>query len=482
MRRSVVKGSTGITHKAMPALVAKMHDLLSEHVFVPSMRLRRLIKPGQRPAIRAYYAGMRFRRETADWSEERKRQWILERLRFVVRRAARETLYYSELFKRTGFDPDVDFSFDDFARLPILEREEMRQAGRELVSCVVPANLLRKDATGGSTGVPTEVWKGPEEIGWGESAIDYFMERIEVPVGARTAYFWGHNLDPVARDSWRARLYDFQMNVRWFDCFRLSPEVLNRYHHEFESWRPACIIAYASALGSLAEHVIDCGYHPNYPAKCFVTGAEKLMPKHREMIERAFSCPVHERYGGRDVGMIGFQLEPASTLDYTIDWANVLIEPETSDAVSSILVTKLHADGMPMIRYRVGDLGRFPEGSRPGYPTFALREVLGREMDRIWLPEGRWVHSVELPHLMKDHPVREWMLFQRADYSVEVRIVTANGFGQRNRDEILSTLRSNLPGVRVTLEEVNEIPRTQANKLRPVVSEIERVKAGSLQK
>ena len=180
--------------------------------------------------------------------------------------------------------------------------------------------------------------------------------------------------------------------------------------------------------------------------------------------------------------MIGFQLEPASTLDYTIDWANVLIEPETSDAVSSILVTKLHADGMPMIRYRVGDLGRFPEGSRPGYPTFALREVLGREMDRIWLPEGRWVHSVELPHLMKDHPVREWMLFQRADYSVEVRIVTANGFGQRNRDEILSTLRSNLPGVRVTLEEVNEIPRTQANKLRPVVSEIERVKAGSLQK
>ncbi|MCV4785370.1 hypothetical protein OFM36_38655, partial [Escherichia coli] len=63
------------------------------------------------------------------------------------------------------------------------------------------------------------------------------MERIDVPVGTRTAYFWGHNLDPVARDGWRARLYDFQMNVRWFDCFRLSPEVLNRYHHEFESWR-----------------------------------------------------------------------------------------------------------------------------------------------------------------------------------------------------------------------------------------------------
>ena len=457
----------------MSTLGRKAHELLSREVMLPLSQVGRAARPAHRAAALACREGLRFRRGAAAWGEAQRRAWVLGRLREAVRRAARETAYYRGLFSTCGFDPLSDFSFADFARLPVLERADVRRAGRDLVSPALDAAQLQKDMTGGSTGEPTTVWLGPEERGWRESALEHYMRRIGAPTGVPTAYLWGHHLDPVARQGAHDRLYDFKLNVRWFDCFRLSPEVLERYHRAFEEWRPFCVIAYASALGALAEHVLERGHRPRYPRGPFVTGAEKLLPTHRAAAERAFGRPVHERYGGRDVGLIAFQLNPAEGLDYEVDWANVLVEPETGEAESPVLVTKLHADGMPMLRYRVGDVGRFPAGARPGEPAFALCEVVGRETDRLWLPGGGWVSGLQIPHMMKDYPVREFMLTQRADYSVLIQVVARGGFGEESRRGIVETVAANLPGVEVTLEQVGEIPRTKASKWRPVVSEIE---------
>lgn len=424
--------------------------------------------------MRAYFEGVRFRRRAAQWDEERKRVWMLERLRFTLRRAAAETSYYAELFGRVGFDPCSDFTFDDFARLPVLEREDVHQAGQTLVSKAVPAGLLRRDSTGGSTGAPTTVWVGPEEAGWGESAIAYSFERVGAPHGSPTALLWGHHLDGQGRDSLAERFHMFEHNERWFDCFRMSPEVMEQYHRDLERWQPACVIAYASALAALAEHVEGRGHGAHYPTRCFVTGAEKLWPRQRESVERAFRKPVHERYGGRDVGFLGIQTDPRRTLDFELDWANVLVEPEGHGAESSILVTKLHADGMPMVRYRVGDVGRFPLGSEPGRPAFRLEEVTGRDLsaERLWLPDGRWVNPLQVPHMLKDYPIREFMFVQRADYTVELRVVPREGFDDEVGRTMVKSLSKSLPGLDVSVVVVEEIPRTRANKWRPVISEV----------
>lgn len=472
MGRHRCRGENKQGYRTIQMIVKKAHELLSRNVLLPASRLQRTARRATRPVMIAFHDGLRFRREAVSWSLDEKREWMLRRLRFVARRAAHETVYYRELFARIGFDPKADFSFADFAALPVLERADVHRAGNSLVSCAVPPRQLRRDSTGGSTGAPTEIWLGPDERGWGESGIEYFMARAGVPAGTSVGYFWGHHLDPLARKTLRERYHDFESNTRWFDCFRLSPKILEAYHREFERWRPACILAYASALGNLAEYILERGYKPNYPSTCFVTGAEKLLPKHREAIEKAFGRTVHERYGSRDVGGIGFQAAPQKTLDFEIDWANIFIEPETTERDSAILVTKLHADGMPMLRYRINDVGRFGETCRPGHPAFALGEVLGRDTARIWLRDGRWIHGIQLPHMVKDYPVREFMFLQRADYSVELKIVPKNGFGEASRKEMLATVSANLPGLDVSLVLVEEIPRTKANKWQPVVSEV----------
>lgn len=457
---------------AMRELTTKAHDIFSIKLFPPISNLQRLARPSRRPFALAYFEGMKFRASAAGWSKDRKIEWMLGRLRYSVRRAYDETAYYRNLFRRVGFDPWADFTFDDYARLPVLERRDVLDAQADLISRAVPPALLRKDSTGGSTGQPTELWLGPEEIGWRDSAGDFFRQALGAPVGSRTGFLWGHHLDPVANDRLRDRYYSFVTNVRWFDCFRLSPEVLERYHREFERWRPACIVAYASALGALAEYVQDRGYRPNYPSRCFITGGEKLLPHHRQAVESVFESPVYERYGSRDAGYIGFQKAAARSLDFEIDWPNILVEPETGEAQSSVLITKLHADGFPMLRYRIGDMARFPESSRPGHPALALEEVLGRDADRIWLPDGRWVHGLEMPHLIKDYPVRAFNVVQRADYSIEVNIVPRNSFGDESRRGLLAMMAMNFQGLPIKIEVVEEIPRTKANKWRPVISEV----------
>ena len=469
-----LRKAKSVSVRIMPNMLAKLHDAVSTRALLPLSRRQRLLRPRLRPIMLAYYDGMRFRRESSEWDFIKKRAWILERLRYTVRRAYRETDYYREMLDGAGFDPNDDFTFDDYSNLPTLEREHLLAAGEALLSRNMDRNHLLKDSTGGSTGRPTEVWLGPEERGWRVSAGEYFMQRFKVPAGTRTAYLWGHHLDPKGKDSLRERYYAFETNTRYFDCMRLSPGVLEEYHRQFELWRPACIVAYASALGHLAEYILERGLKPDYPTRCFVTGAEKLLPRHREAIEAAFPVAVHERYGSRDVGYIGFQMEPGRALAYEVDWANIFVEPETSDMESSILITKLHADGMPMIRYRIGDVGRFLSGSKPGRPAFFLNEVVGRDTDRIWLPGGQWIMGIQIPHMMKDYPVREYMFIQRSDYSVEIKIVPKVGFSDEDKRKILSTVERNLPGLPITAALVDEIPRTKANKWRPVVSEVNR--------
>lgn len=414
--------------------------------------------------------GTRFRTEAESWNDAQKKDWILNRLRVVARDAQRHSRYYQRVFSATGFSANDDFGFDDFAQLPVLEREDVINNEEEMVATNIERSRLRLDSTGGSTGKPVRVWLGPNEVGWRHSGIEYFQGRVGATAGKKTALLWGHHLDPVNSNSLKQQALAFLQNYRWFDCFRLSPEVLARYHQEMQRWRPDCIIAYAGALAALAQHVLERGYTPAYPRVCSITGAEKLYPQQRELVSEAFGS-AFERYGSREIGLIAFQCD-CQRPELTVDWANLLIEPEMSEPESAILVTKLQADGMPMIRYRIGDVARFPIGSQPGHPAFEIEEVLGRFVDRILLRNGNWVNGLQFPHLMKGYPVREFMLTQRMDYSIDLQIVPMAGFGEEDRRDIEHIIASNLPGLLLRINLVQQVERNRASKLRPVVSEV----------
>ena len=109
---------------------------------------------------------MMFRATSRSWTPAERADWSLAKLRQVVRQAAADTSFYRQRFLEADFDPLADFSFDDFARLPVLERGDVADHAAEMLSPRVALDQRQKDATVGSSGVPLTYWSGPEERGW----------------------------------------------------------------------------------------------------------------------------------------------------------------------------------------------------------------------------------------------------------------------------------------------------------------------------
>ena len=437
--------------------------------------------------------GMQFRHVAESWTRAQAESHILDQLKHVLRHAQRTTPYYTRLFTKIGLQVDDGFGFSDFARLPVLEREQLVQNEQDLFACDIDRSQCLLHESGGTTGVPVNCWAGPEEEGWRGSGVYFYQQLAGVTRGNKTAMLWGHHLDPVHSHSLKDRLRNFVHNERWLDCFRLSPATLGTYHREMQCWKPHYLVAYADALASLAHYVLEHGCAPTYPRICCITGAEKLYPQQRLAIERAFGR-VHERYGSRETGLIAFQASSSSTVLH-VDWANLLIEPEDDSPQSAILVTKLHADAMPMIRYRIGDMAVFPTGSKPGHPTFELLDVVGRITDRIYMPSGNWISGIELIRMMafleedlqifnRQSPaqpttplrmayVREFMFVQRKDYSLDLYLVPTDNFGATAHRTIKATISANLPDLPLRMHFVPRVQRTASNKLRPVMTEVD---------
>ena len=478
-RDDLVKAAAvAATAKRRPPV--RLHEILSRHLLVPAAGLRRNFSAFGRNRYLHFKTGMQFRQLSVSWTIERRREWMLARLRALVRYAYQSTPYYHELFRSIGFDPEANFTFDDYCLIPPLTREQILESGEKLLSTQASKRDLQRDATGGTTGTPTTVFLGPEESGWRESGMEFMFQRLGIAPGMPTAFLWGHNLDPGARDSWRDRWYAYQQNFTWIDAFRFSPETLHAAHLALSRCRPAVMVCYASAVTQFAEFLRERNIHPDYPSHCIITGAEKLFPSARNLVMETFGVAVHERYGGRDVGALGIQLEPQTHFDFELDWPAALVEPQTRDLTNApVLVTKLWTDGMPMLRYRNGDVGHFPADARPGNPSFQLREVFGREVDRIWLKNGSWVNGTEIPHILKDYPVREFALIQHEDYTVELQLVPRVEFDANTQSQLQHILVQNVPGVPVAIRLVAEIAKSKANKWRPVVTHVKRPPQGA---
>ena len=394
---------------------------------------------------------------------------MCERLRTQAVYATTHFSFWRERFADAGIRHPERMGAEEFARLPVLERSDLpllfteaQQLDRRRRGRVV--------RTGGSTGVPAEVLKGPEELGWSESAPAFFRARLGLAANPRTAFVWGHHLDPVTRASRRERLEDFLFQQLWVDIFRIDETSLRRADSQLAQFAPELIVAYASSLDALAQAVNPSGTQRRpYPTKAIITGAEKLLPAYRERIEATFGAPVFEQYGGRDVGLLAHQLDRRGG-PLTVDWAQMYLEPEDDRAESAILLSKLHADAMPIFRYRVGDLARFPIGSRPGEPVLALEEVTGREMNMLWRADGSRVSGIFFAHLFKDFPLREFQVQQTETLEVTVLLVPREEFTPAHERELQQVLAANLPGCPLELRRVAEVPRGANRKLHPVIA------------
>jgi phenylacetate-CoA ligase len=402
--------------------------------------------------------------------EIRQLQW--QRLRTLLEHAYNRCPFYRERFERAGMEPGDLSGLDDLRVLPVLEKRDIQEQGERMVARDWPRGDLIRNQTGGSTGAPVSFYLSRARKCSRAAATLRHNRWAGWEVGDRAAVIWGAPRDRPA-DTWRARLRAVLLREPlWLDTANLTEESLVKFHEALASWQPRIIQAYARSAVLFARYLRACNLIPHRP-RAIITSAEVLEEDERRLLEDVFDCPVFNRYGCREVSVVASECPAHSGLHIMAEGLYVEIEtprgPAAEGEMGAILVTDLLNYAMPLVRYRIGDLGAWAKGTCPcgrGLPR--LERVAGRVTDFLVGCDGRLVSGVYLAtYVVAQRPsLGQVQIHQRRAGAVTYRIKPGRDFhGPRDLEYLQATTRQFLgQEAAIDSEVVEDLPAEPSGK------------------
>lgn len=365
---------------------------LIRHVVYPLS----LLKRGEGAQLRYMREFERTQRLPAD--ELRQLQW--QRLQPLLQHAFRNCSFYRERFNRAGIVPGDIRCLTDLAAVPVLEKRDIQEERDRLVARDWPKHDLIPNQTGGSTGTPLSFYLSKDRKCSRAAATIRHNRWAGWDVGDKVAVLWGAPRD-LPSQNWRGRLRNLLLERQLFlDTGHLTEERMLAFHQRLFQYRPRVILAYAQSAALFASFLESQNLVP-YRPHAIVTSAEVLEPEHRKRIEDVFGCRVFNRYGCREVSVIASECEAHQGLHVMAEGLYLEVvkgdRPARIGELGDILVTDLLNYAMPLIRYRIGDLGAWEGGMCAcGRSLPRLHTVAGRVTDFVIGSDGRLVSGAFL--------------------------------------------------------------------------------------
>jgi phenylacetate-CoA ligase len=416
--------------------------------------------------------------EQTQWlAREAVEQGRVEALRILLRHAGEASPYYRELFRRTGLEAEGVRRMDDLRALPPLTRAQVQEHWREMMTVVPETANVMRNATGGSSGQPVIFYHDLHELCWRNAAALRHDQWSGWRVGEKRALVWGATRDFTLHSGERRWIDRLLFPEALIDASQLDDEVMAQGLRRLERWQPRLMVGYANALYAFARFAAGRG-HRLRPAGIIAT-AEVLTEGRRRFIEQTFGCPIYERYGAREFGLIASQCEQRAGLHVNAEKIYVEFDDSRTDEAgrAPILITDLANLVMPLIRYEIGDLGRPLHGvCQCGRGLPLMDRVEGRVTDFIVAASGRRVSGVAAAtYLITNCPgVGQVQLVQQRQGQVVLRCVAGDGFDGAAQRRLVERGREFFgPGMEVALEQVESIPRGPTGKWRFSISTVD---------
>ncbi|MBR0416914.1 MAG: phenylacetate--CoA ligase family protein [Firmicutes bacterium] len=311
-------------------------------------------------------------------SQEKLEEYQLEAFKRTLRLAKERSDFYASLYGNT--DPESLKSLKDIQALPCTAEADL--AGNEWRFLCLPSSDIDRMVTvptTGTTGKQKRISYTDDDI---RKAIEFIRAGYEVMncrPGERMLILMSGTSAGSIGDMVRKAVEPLGVSIEVFGSvtdiqgaydklMEMRPEIV-----EAIPWHAAALASYGKQFGN--------------PEKGFIRSvnlsADVVPDSVVSRLERLWQCTVHRHYGSTEMCIFG-GVECTAHEGYHLRPCDILYEiPETDgEGKGEIVITTLDRVGMPLIRYRTGDIGKFTDGDCAcGGRLKRLLKVYGRKRD-----------------------------------------------------------------------------------------------------
>lgn len=399
----------------------------------------------------------------------------LKKLKRMVNHIYDHVPYYRNLFDRENICPGDIKKMEDLQKIPMINKKDIQANYDKILANNIDKGKCKVTNTTGSTGIPLSVYSDKKSQMYSSSVVYYaFLES-----GLRLK-------DKIVELA--AIIEDCSGNLIKKNIVSVQ-DMPDNILRNLREYNPDILYSFPSILKTLSYEINKYGTNgyglngkslrPSNTRLIFTHG-ETLTEQCRETIESTFRAKVYNTYGSTEFNRLAIECGKHSGLHMITDCAVFELikdgENVSPGEEGEIVITGLYNYAMPLIRYKLGDIGVISEEKCScGRNWPLIKSIEGRTDDFLTLPSGR-VISPRTINVIDDIPgIIEYRTIQKKRDTFCVQVVPGNNYSIDTNRQIEQQIRLGCIGenVNIEIELVNEIPRERTGKLRTIISYVQ---------
>ena len=384
---------------------------------------------------------------------------------------------YRSLWTEHGFDPTMFNSLEDLKRIPIIDKNFVRDHCDSMISHTYNQKRLSVVTTGGTTGMPMKFY------------IDNFMARSKELAYQLWGswYYWKHlqGIDRVVTmRGYRVPQEKIEAKVFWernkrengllMSSFHILEENYDIYISKLREYKPKFIKAYPSSIVSLCTLMKRHGDVRIPGLKGIICSSENVYDWQRRLIRDVLDVDIYSFYGHSEKAVCAFQ-NSKKEMEFIASYGHVeFLDEQGRDVrdkghVAAVVVTGFDNKAFPFIRYNTNDFVEVASGN----DIMTASCIVGREQEFVYDKYGN-----KVPFTCSDEPIWgidgivAYQYHQREQGCLELLIQITSEFDKNSCQLILDRARLVFVNFAIDILVVPEIERTVSGKFRYLVQNI----------
>lgn len=330
----------------------------------------------------------------------------LENLKETVIRVHELVPFYKKKFKEMGITPEDIDSLDDIRKLPFTKKQDLRDNYPYGMFSVCMGEIVRIHSSSGTTGKPTVVGYTAKDMDlWSE-----VMARV-LTMGGVTSEDILHNAIGYGLFTGGLGFHEAAQRMK-VAVIPSSTGFTSRQLLLMKDFKATVVNTTPSFALHMAETAKKEGYDlkKEFNLRCGFYGGEPASQGLKDEIQEIWGIPFHEVYGLSEIigpGVAG-SCKHSELLHINEDhFYPEILDPKTLEPVEEgqrgeLVLTTVTKQGLPIIRYRTGDITSLNyKPCKCGRTTVRMESVVGRSDDMI-IVGGVNIFPSQIEHVLSN--------------------------------------------------------------------------------